>query len=103
MTRTKEVHMLDQNLLKSHSYNTSVLSQTTEQNDMKHVFEVEVIHEIFIIKTIHKTDIAIFLEIDSVLTRVLLIHNTLDHNVTITKEIFAILSLFLQIFLQIPL
>ena len=37
--------------------------------------------------TIHKTDIALHLEIDLVMTRVLLLHNTLDHDMTIIKEI----------------
>ena len=46
MTKTKEMHMLDQNLLKSHLYSTFVLPQTTEQNDMIHAIELEVIHEI---------------------------------------------------------
>ena len=32
--------------------------------------------------TIHKTDIALHLDIDSVMTRVLLLHNTLDHDMT---------------------
>ena len=77
------MHMLDQNLLKSHLYNTFVLPQTTEQNCMIHAIEVEVIHEITITKTIHKTDIALHLEIDLVMTRVLLLQNTLDHEMTI--------------------
>ena len=101
MTKTKEMHMLDQNHLKNHLYETSVLPQTTEQNDLLHDIEVEVIHEIIILKTLHETDIALHLEIDSVMTRILLLHNTLDHDMTFTKG-FAILSLSLQIFLQIP-
>ena len=40
--------MLDRCLLKSHLYSTFVLPQTTEQNDMKHAIEVEVIREIII-------------------------------------------------------
>ena len=79
--------MLDQCLLKSHLYSTFVLPQTTEQNDMIHAIEVKVIHKVFIIQTIHKTDTALHLEIDSVMTRVLLLHNTLDHDLIITKEI----------------
>ena len=67
--------------------NTFVLHQTTEQNDIIHAIDVEVIHEIIDTKLVHKTDIALHLEIDSVTTRVLLLHNTLDHDITITKEI----------------
>ena len=85
--------MLDQNLLKSHLYNTFVLPQTTEQNYMIHAIEMEVIHEIIISKTIHKTDIALYLEMDSVMTRVLLLHKTLDDELTIMKEIIPIVLL----------
>ena len=81
------MHMLDQNLLKSPLYSTFVLPQTTEQNDMIHAIEVEVIHEIIVTKTIHKTDIALHLEIDLVLTRVLLLHKTIDHDMKIINEI----------------
>ena len=40
MMKTKEMHLLDQNLLQSHLYSTFVFPQTTKQNDI----EVEVIH-----------------------------------------------------------
>ena len=81
--------MPDQNLLKSHLCSAFVLPQTTEENDMIHAIEVEVIHEIiFTTKiTIHKTDIALHLEINSVLIKKLLLHNTLDHDMTTIKEI----------------
>ena len=61
----------------------------TEHNDMIHEIEIEVIHEMIItIKiTIHKTDTAPHLEIDLVTTSVLLLHNTLDHDMTNIKEI----------------
>ena len=89
MMKSKELHVLDQNLLKSHLYSTFVLPQTTEQNDMIHAIEVEVFRKINITTTIiiHKTDIALHLEIDLVMTRVLLLHKTLDHDLTIIKEI----------------
>ena len=79
--------MLDQNLLKSHLYSTFVLPQTTEQNDILHAIEVEVIHELTITTkiTIHKTDNALHLEIVSVMTRVPLLHTTLDHDMTIIR------------------
>ena len=61
----------------------------TEQNDMIHVVDVEVIQEIIItIKIlIHKIDIALHPEIDVVMTKVLLLHITLDHDLTIINEI----------------
>ena len=78
--------MVEQNLLKKHLFSTIVLSQTTEQNDMIHGIEVEVHHKIIIIQktTVHKIDIA--LEIDLVMTKVVLLHNTLDHDMTIEHE-----------------
>ena len=86
MTKTKEMLMLDQNLPKSHLCNTFVLPQTTEQNDMIHAIEV-VIHERTNTKTVHRKDKALHLEIELVMTKVLLLHNTLDHDMTILKEI----------------
>ena len=48
---------------------------------MIHVIEVEVTHEINITtKKFLKPDIALHLEIDLVMTKVLLLHNTLDHD-----------------------
>ena len=87
--KTKEMHMLDQTFLKGHLYCTFVLPQATEPNDMVQAIELEILHEIFITTktTIHKSDIALHLEIDSAMTRVLLLHNTLDHVMTIIKEI----------------
>ena len=46
MMKIKEMLiMLDRNLLKSHLYSIFVYPQTTEQKDMIHAIEVEVIHE----------------------------------------------------------
>ena len=83
------MHMLDQNLLKSHMYSTSVLPQTTEPNDEIHAIEVDVIHEIIITSKIiiHKTVIALHPEIDLVMTKVLPLHNTLNHDMTTINEI----------------
>ena len=71
MMKTKEMHMLDRKLLKCQLYSTFVLPQTTEKNDMIHIIEVEVIHEIIITTKIqiHKTDIALHSEIDLVMTK----------------------------------
>ena len=87
--KLKEMLLLDRNLLKSYLYSIFVLPQMTERSDMIHVIEVEVIHEITItIKIlIHKTDIALQPEIVFVMTKVLLLHNTLDHDMTTINEI----------------
>ena len=70
-------------------YNTFVLRLLIEQKDMIHYIEAEVHHEIFIItKTIILTqDIVLQLEIDSVMTKTPLLHNTHDHDTTIINEI----------------
>ena len=73
--------MLDQNLHKNHLYSTPVLLQMIEQNIMIIATEVEVPHETTLTtKTIHKIDTVLHLEIDLVMTKVLLFHNTLDHD-----------------------
>ena len=81
--------MLNQNLLKNLSYNTFVLLLLIEQKDMIPDIEVEVHHEIIIItKTITLIqDVVLHLEIDSVMTKTLLLHNTHDHDMTIINEI----------------
>ena len=82
--------MLDLNLHKNYSYSTFVLLPMIEQNTMIIDTEVEVPHETTLTtKTIHKTDTALHLEIviDLVITKVLLLHTTLDHDMTHTKVI----------------
>ena len=71
----------------------------TEQNDMIHDIELEVHHEIIsTTKTsIHKTDdFALHLEIDLVITRILLLHNTLDHEMTTINETRDLISLHID-------
>ena len=79
-----EMLVLDRYLLKSHLYTTFVLPQTTEQNDLIHAIEVEIIHETVITTKIllYKTVIALHPEIDLVMTKVFLLHNKLDHDMT---------------------
>ena len=76
---------------KSHKYllyNTSVLLPMIEQNTMIIDTEVEVLHETTLtIKTIHKIDTVLHLEIDLVMTKVLLLHTTLDHDMIHTNVI----------------
>ena len=81
--------MLDRNLLKSHLYSTLFSFKRQKKNDMVQAIEVEIFHEIIIttIMLIHKTDIALHPEIDLFMAKVLLLHNTLDHDMTTINEI----------------
>ena len=89
MMKTNEKHMLDLNLHKNLLYNTSVLLPTIEQNTIIIDTEVEVLlHETTLtIKTIHKIDTVLHLEIDLVTIKVLLLHTTLDHDMIHTNMI----------------
>ena len=83
MMKINEKHMLDLNPLKNHLYSTSVLLPMIEPNAMIIDTEVEVPHETTLTtKTIHKIDTVLHLEIeiDLVMTKVLLLHTTLDHD-----------------------
>ena len=86
--KTNEMHILDQNLHKHHLYNTFVLLPMIEQNTMIIDTEIEVPHEtILTTKIFHKTDTVLHLEIDLVMTKVLLLHTTLDHDMIRTNKI----------------
>ena len=86
--KTNEMHMLDQNVHKNHLYSSFVLLPMIEQNTLKVDTEVEVPHEtILTTKTIHKIDTVLHLEIDLVMIKVLLLHNTLDHDMILTNVI----------------
>ena len=87
--KTKEMLLLDQNLLRNHLYSTFLLLPLIGQNDIIHDTEVEVNHGIIITTKItnHKTDFVLDLEIDLVMIRILLPHNTHDHEMTIKREI----------------
>ena len=65
----------------------------------------EVRHELIIItKTqTRKTDIALHAQIDSVMTKILLLHNTLDHGTTTTKKIFDITVLLIDLLTDLPI
>ena len=62
-----------------------------EQKDMKHATEAEVHHELTTrtVNQIHKTDTALHQETNSAMTKILLLHNTLDHDMITTKEILV--------------
>ena len=48
MVKIKKMLMLDRYLLKKFLYNNFVLPQTTEQNDMIHAIEVDIIYKYFL-------------------------------------------------------
>ena len=91
MMKTNEMHMLDQNLHKNHLYSTFVRPLMKEHNTMLIDIEVEVPHvTILTTKPIHKIDTVLHLEIDLVTTKVLLLHNTLDHDMIHTDAIHGL-------------
>ena len=92
--KTNETHMLDQNLHKNHLCSTSVLFLMIEQNTMIIIIEVEVPHVTTLTTNIiHKIDTVLHLEIDLVMTKVLLLHNTLDHDMILTNAIHGLTAL----------
>ena len=92
--KKKEMHMLDQNLHKNHLYRTSVPLLMIEQNTMIIDKEIEVPHVTTLTtKTIHKVDTVLHPEIDLAMTRVLPLHNTLDHDMILTNAIHSLTAL----------
>ena len=88
------MHMLDQNLLKNHLFSTFALLPMIEQNTMIIDTEVEVPHVTTLTtKTFHKIDTVLHLEIDLVMTNLLLLHNTLDHDMILTNAIPGLTAL----------
>ena len=86
--------MLDQNLHKNHLYSTSVLLLMIEQNTKIIDIEVEVPHVITLTsRPIHKIDTVLHLEIDLAMAKVLLLHNTLDHDMILTNAIHGLTAL----------
>ena len=100
MMKINEKQMLDLNLHKSHSFSTFVLLPMIEQNTMIIDTEVEVPLETTVTtKTIHKTDTVLHLkiEIDFVMTKVLLLHITLDHDMIYTNVIPGLTVLLIDL------
>ena len=86
--------MLDQNLHKKHLYSSSVLLLMIEQNTMIIDIEVEVPHVTTLTtRPIHRIDTVLHLEIDLAMTKVLLLHNTLDHDEILTNAIHGLTAL----------
>ena len=85
--------MLAQNLHKNHLYSTFAPLPMTEQNVTILDTEVEVLHAtILTTKTIHKTDTVLHLEIYLVMIKILLLHNTLDHDMILTNAIHDLIA-----------
>ena len=101
MMKKNEMLMLDQKLHKNHFYSTFVHLLTTEQNIMITDIEVEVLHVTTLpTKFIHKTDkFVLHLEIDLIMTEVLLLHNTLGHDMTLTSAIHGLTVLHTDLLL----
>ena len=94
MMKTNEMHMLDQNLHKNQSYSTFVLLLMTEQKTMIIDIEVEVSHiTTLTTRPIHKIDTVLHLEIDLAMTIVLLLHNTLGHDMIPKNAIHGLTAL----------
>ena len=94
MMKTNEMHMLDQNLHKNHLYSTCVLLLMIEQNTTITDIEIEVPHVTTLTtKPVHKIDTVLHLEIDLAMTKVLLLHNTLDHDMILTNAIHGLTAL----------
>ena len=102
MTKTNEMLMLAQNLRKNLLYSTFVPLLTIEQNAMIPDTEVEVLHAtILITKTIHKTDTVLHLERYLVTIKVLLLHNTLDHDMIPTNAIHGLTVLHIDLHIDL--
>ena len=89
--------MLGQNLHKNHLDNTFVVLPMIEQNIMTIEIGVEVLHEITnITKIIHTIDTVLHLETDLFMTKTLLLHNILDHDMIIIDAIHGLTVLHID-------
>ena len=80
--------MLDQSLYENHSYSNFVLLPMIKQKTMIIDTEVAALHVTTLTtKRIHKIDIVLHLEVDLVMTKVLPLHTTLDHDMILTTVI----------------
>ena len=104
MMKTNEMHMLDLKLHKYHLYSTSVLLLMIEQNTMIIDTEVEVPHVTTLTsRPIHKIDTVLHLEIDLAMTKVLLLHDTLDHGMILTDAIHGLTALHTDLHIDLPI
>ena len=94
--------MLDQSLHKHHLYSTSVLFLSIEQNTMIIDIEIKVLHVTTLTTSpIHKIDTVLHLEIDFAMTKVLLIHNTLDHDMILTNAVHGLIALHTDLLIDL--
>ena len=101
MMKTNEMHMLDQNLHENLLYSTSVLHLMIEQNTTITDIEVEVPHlTTLTTKPIHKIDTVLHLEIDLARAKVLLLRNTLDHDMILTNAIHGLTALHTDLHIE---
>ena len=78
----------------NHLYITFVLLPIIEQYIMIIDTEIEVPHEtVLTTKIIHNIDTVLHLEIDLVMTKLLLLHSTLDHDMILTNVIPGLTAL----------
>ena len=90
--------MLDQRLHENHSYSTFAPLQMIEQKTMIIDIEVEALHVTTLTtKPIHKIDIVLHLEIDLAMTKVLPLHNTLDHGMILINVIHGLTVLHIDL------
>ena len=102
MMKTNEMLMLDQNLHKNQLYSTSVLLLMIEQNTMIIDIGVEVLHvTILTTRPFHKNDTVLHLEIDLAMTKVLLLHNTLDHDMIRLNAIHGLTALHTDLLIDL--
>ena len=98
MMKTNEMLMLGHDLHKNLLYNTFALLQMIEQNILIIEIEAEVHQEItHITKFIHTIDTVPHLETDLVMTKTLLFHNILDHDMIIINAIHGLTVLHIDL------
>ena len=95
----KKILMQDQNLLRNHLYHTFVLPQMTEQNNMIHEIEIEVYHGIIIFTVNNNSQNRYRSTFTDRLSygRTLLLHNTLDQDMTIINETRDFIALLIDL------
>ena len=102
MMKTNEMLTFDQSLHKSHLYSTSVLFLMIEQNTMIIDIEVEVLHVTTLTtRPFHKIDTDLHLGIDLAMTKVLLLHNTLDHDMISINAIHGLTALHTDLLIDL--
>ena len=91
----KQQPMLDQNPHKNHLYSTFAHLLMTEQNNMIIIIDTEAEvppKKTLTIKIIHKMDTVLHLETDFFMTKILLLHITLDHDMTHINAIHDLIA-----------